>query len=138
MADQLGIISGQGCAVVRFATALLRSLGGIQVTLRLSAPSTGDTSSQLGLEPPTAEDIPISPAIVKPLAPEPDGRRRIEVVLSATALRVIAKNCGVEDISAWLLSMQGVLHHGAVLRIATVTVDQFHGVDCLYHLTATE
>jgi hypothetical protein len=34
--------------------------------------------------------------------------------------------------------MQGVLQNDTVLRIATVTVDQFHGVDCLYHLTATE
>jgi len=138
MADKLGMIAGQGCAVARFADALLRSLGGTQVTLRLSDPSTGDTNSQLGLEAPVAEDIPISPAVMKPLAPEQDGLRRIEILLSATALRVVAKNYGVEDLSAWLLSMQGVLQNGAVMRIATVTVDQFHGTDCLYHLTATE
>jgi hypothetical protein len=138
MADQLGTIAGQGCAVARFADSMLRSLGGTQVTLRLSDPATGDTSSQLGLEAPAAEDMPISPAVLKPLVPEQDGLRRIEVILSATALGVVAKNYGVEDISAWLLSMQGVLQNGAVMRIGAVTVDQFHGTDCLYHLIATE
>jgi hypothetical protein len=135
---QLGIIPGQGCAIARFADALLQSLGGTQVTLRLSDPSTGDTSSQLGLEAPTAEDMQLSPAAIKALEPEADGRRRIEVVVSATSLGTIARNYGIEDVAAWLLGMQGVLHYGGVMRIANVTVDEFHGKDCLYHLTATE
>lgn len=139
MADQqLGMIPGQGCAIARFADALLRSVGGAQVTLRLSDPATGDTGSQLGLEAPTAEDMQVSPAVIKALAPEVDGKRRIEVVLSATSLRAIAKDYGVEDVAAWLLSMQGVLQYGGVMRIASVTVDEFHGKECLYHLTATE
>jgi hypothetical protein len=138
MSDQSGSIPGRGCAVARFAEALLRSLGASQVTLRLSDPSTGDTSSQLGLEAPAAEDLPISPALLKPLAPAENGRRRIEVVLCASSLRALAKNYGMEDIGAWLISMQGVLMHDAIMRIATVTVDEFLGTECLYHLTATE
>ena len=134
----LGIIPGPACAITRFADALLRSLGGTQVTLRLSDPSTGDTASQLGLTAPTAEDIQISPAVVKPVEPEADGRRRIEVVVSATSMSAIAKTYGVEDVSAWLLNLQGVLHYGVLLRIAAVAIDHFHGKDCLYHLTATE
>lgn len=138
MSDQLGTIPGRGCAVTRFADALLRSLGGTQVTLRLSDPSSGDTSSQLGLEAPVAEDLPISPAMLKPLEPAEDGRRRIEVILGASTLRAIAKNYGIEDIAAWLLSMQGVQIHDSVMRIAIVTVDEFLGAECLYHLTTTE
>lgn len=136
--DQLGIISGPGCAGVRFADALLRSLGGSQVTLRLSDPSAGDTPSQLGLDGPTAEDLQLSPAVIKALEPEADGRRRIEILLSVTSLRTIARSYGVQDLSAWLLSMQGVLHHGGIMRIASVSVDEIHGKACLYHLTATE
>lgn len=138
MGNDLGIIPGRGCAGVRLAEALLRSLGATQVTLRLSDASTGDTSSQLGLEPPTAEDLPISPALLRPLTPANDGRRRVEVIIGAASLRAIAKTYGVQDIAAWLLGMQGVLLHDEVMRIATVTVDQFAGADCLYHLTATE
>jgi hypothetical protein len=136
--DQLGMIPGQACAARRFADALLRSGGDTQITVRISDPSTGDTSSQLGLEPPSAEDLQISPALVKALAPTEDGRRRIEAVISATSLKAIAKNYGVEDIAAWLLVAQGVLYYGNLMRIDIVTVDRFFGLDCLYHLTATE
>jgi hypothetical protein len=138
MADQLEMIPGAGCAVARFADAMLRSLGGTQVTLRLSDASTGDTCSQLGLKAPAAEDLLISPAVITPLESGEDGRRRIEVIVSANALWVITKNYGVEDVPTWLLSMQGVLQHGAVLRITNVTVDEFHGTEYVYHLTATE
>jgi hypothetical protein len=136
--DQLGAIPGRGCAIARFADALLRSLGGGQVTLRLSDASSGDTGSQLGLEPCPPEDLQLSPAAVQPLDSTADGRRRIEVMLSACSLRPIAKNYGVEDISAWLLNMQGVLQGGTVMRIDSVKVDEYHGKHCLYHLTATE
>jgi hypothetical protein len=135
---QSDIIPGPAFAIRRFANALLRSGGHTQVTVRISDPSTGDTSSQLGLEPPTAEDLQISPALVMALEPTEDGKRRIEAVISATSLKAIAKNYGIEDIAAWLLVAQGVLYYGHLMRIDTVTVDRFLGADCLYHLTATE
>ena len=135
--NQLGMIPGRGCAVARLGDALLRALGGTQVTLRLSDPSSGDTSSQLGLEAPPAEDLQISPAVVRALEPG-NGRRRIEAVVSATALRTIAKDYGVQDLGAWLLGMQGVLQCDQVWRIAEVLVDRFVDTECLYHLIATE
>jgi hypothetical protein len=136
--NQLGIVHGHGCAIARFADALLRSMGETQVTLRLSDPSSGDTSSQLGLEPPAAEDMQISPAAIRSIDPAEDGKRRVEVLLSASALRVIAAAYGIEDVTAWLLGMQGVLQHGHILRIAGVRVQEVHGKECLYQLTATE
>jgi len=138
MSDESEIIPGQACAARRFADALLRSGGDTQITVRISDPSTGDTSSQLGLEPPSAADLQISPALVKALSPTEDGKHRIEAVVSATSLKAIAKNYGVEDIAAWLLVAQGVLYYGNLMRIDTVTDDRFFGLDCLYHLTATE
>jgi len=136
--DQLGLISGHACAARRLADALLRSMGNTQVTLRLANPSSGDTSSQLGLEAPAAQDVQVSPAAVKLLEPLEDGTRRIEVILSITALQPIAKVYQVEDIAAWLRTFEGVVWHGNLMRIAKVTVDKFLGADCLFHLTATE
>ena len=69
--------------------------------------------------------------------PEADGKRRIEVIVSACSLRPIAKNFGIQDV-AWLLGMQGVLLHETVMPIVKVTIDEFQGKECLYHLTATE
>jgi len=136
--NQLGMIPGHACAARRLGDALLRAFGNTQVTLRLANPSSGDTSSQLGLEAPASQDLQVSPAVVKSLTPMPDGKRRIEAVLSITSLQPIAKLYGVEDITAWLLSFEGIVWGADLMRIATVTVDKFLGADCLFHLTATE
>ena len=81
----LGMI--HSCLGVRSAAAdaMVRVLGGTQITLRIADPSTGDTNSQLGLTPPTSEDVPISPALVRTIAPAANGSKRIEVTLSAKA-----------------------------------------------------
>lgn len=100
--------------------------------------SSGDTGSQLGLEPPPSEDLPISPAIVRSLPPAENGSKRFEVMLSATVLRPMAKAHGVEDIATWLLTAQGLLHYDHLLHIDTVIVDHFLGSDCLYRIAATE
>ena len=131
-------ISGQACAGRRLAESLLRFCGNTELTLRISDASSGDTNSQLGLEPPTAEDLHISPVLITALAPTEDGKRRIEAVIGATSLKAIAKEYGIEDISAWLLNAQGVLCFGTLMCIESVTVDKVCGADCLYHLTATE
>lgn len=136
--DQLGLIPGHACAARRLGDALLRSFGNTQVRLRLANASSGDTSSQLGLEAPPSQDLPISPAAVKALEPMPDGKRQIEVILSITSLQAIAKAYQVEDITAWLRTFEGVVWGDDLMRIAKVTVDKFLGADCLFHLTATE
>jgi len=132
------MIPGRACAARRLADALLRTFGDTQVTLRLANASSGDTNSQLGLEPPASQDLQVSPAAVKSLEPMPDGKRRIEVILSVTALQPIAKVYQIEDIAGWLLTFEGVVWYGDLMRIAKVTVDKFFGADCLFHLTATE
>jgi hypothetical protein len=139
MANQLEIISGNAYAARRFADALLRSEGDTEVTIRISNPSSGDTSSQLGLEPLTASDMPLSPSLVKALKPTADGKRQIEAVISAVSLETIAKQYDVPDIVDWLRrEAQGVVYHDTLMRIDTITVDKFLGADCLYHITATE
>ena len=131
-------IPGRASAIRRFADALLRSGGNTQVIIRIPDPSTGDTSSQLGLEPPTAGDLPISPAIVTALEPTADGRRRLSVLLGANSLAPIARQYGVQDIAAWLRNAQGILYYGHLMPIDAVIVAKCLGADCLYRLTATE
>jgi hypothetical protein len=135
---ELGTTPGRGGAARRLANALLQSYGATQVTIRVADPSTGDTSSQLGLEPPPAEDLQIAPSVVTSLPPAEDGSKRIEVMLSATALDPIAKAHQVDDIATWLLTAEGVLYHDQLMHIDTVIVDRFFGSDCFYRITATE
>ena len=135
---QLGTISGRSYAARRLANAFLQSWGAAQVTIRVPDPSTGDTNSQLGLEPPPAEDLQISPSLVISLPPAADGSKRIEVMLSALALAPVAKAHQVDDIATWLLTAEGVLHHDQLMHIDSVAVDRFFGSDCFYRITATE
>ncbi len=124
--------------VRRAADAMVRTLGGSQITLRLATPSAGDTNSQLGLTPPMSEDVQISPALVRTTAPAANGSKHIEVTLSAKAVKPIADQYGVDDIPTWLLTAEGVLFRGKLLHIETVISDHLGGVDYLYHIMATE
>ena len=134
----INLIPGRHQAAQRGTDAFLRVLGGEEITLRLSDPATGDTSSQLGITPPTAEDVQIAPAVVQAMAPEADGTRRIQVLLSAKSLHAIADSYGVTNIPPWLLGSRGLVYRGQVMPIRSVTSNSFAGDDYLYLLIATE
>jgi len=138
MSELQGTSPGRGCAARRLADALLQSYGATQVTIRVPDPSTGDTGSQLGLEPPPSEDLQIAPCVVTSLPPSEDGSPRFEFMLSVTALAPIAKDHGVTDVATWLLTAEGVLHHDQLMHIDHVIVDRFFGSDCFYRIQATE
>ncbi len=124
--------------VRRAADAMVRALGGAQITLRIADPSAGDTNSQLGLTPPTCEDLQIYPAVVRTIAPAANGSKRIEVTLSAKAVKPLAQEHGVDDVPTWLLTAEGILFRGKLMCIDTVISDHLGGIDYLYHIMATE
>jgi hypothetical protein len=124
--------------VRRAADAMVRVLGGATITLRIADPSAGDTNSQLGLTPAASEDLKIYPAVVRTIAPSTNGSKRIEVTLSAKVVKPIAEQYGVDDVPTWLLTAEGIVFRGRLMRIDTVISDHLGGVDYLYHLMATE
>ena len=134
----INMIPGRHQALRRGADAMLRAMGGVQVTLRVADPSSGDTNSQLGITPPTSSDVQISPAVVRPVDPMPDGSQRVQVLLSAKALQPIVDSYEATDIPAWLLGSQGLVYHGQLMPIRSVASSSFAGCDYLYLLTATE
>jgi len=134
----INLIPGRSEAARRSADALLRVMGGQEITLRLSDPSAGDTSSQLGITPPTEEDVQIAPAVVDVMPPSVDGTMRVQVMLSAKALHAIAESYGVTDIPLWLMATRGLVYRGQMLTIRSVTSNSFAGSNYLYFLVATE
>ena len=134
----INMIPGRHQAMRRGADAMLRTMGGVQITLRIADPSSGDTNSQLGITPPTSSDVEIAPAVVRPVDPMPDGSQRIQVLLGAKALQPIADSYGVTNIPEWLLGSQGLVYQGQLMPIRSVTSSGFAGCDYLYLLTATE
>ena len=134
----INLIPGRCQAARRSADAMLRVMGGEEITLRLSDPSTGDTSSQLGITPPTAEEVQINPAVVQAIPPAEDGSMRLQVMLSADKLDAIAESYGVTNISPWLTGSQGLVYRGRIFTIRSVTSNSFAGSEVLYFLVATE
>src|SRR5271167_2739465 len=134
----INLIPDRRQALGRTADACLRAMGGGRITLRISDPSAGDTNSQLGITPPTAEDIQIAPAVVQSMPPAPDGTRRWQVMFSARGLRAAAEPYGVTDISSWLLTSQGVVYRGRLTPIKSVINNSFADGDYLYLVIATE
>ncbi|MGO9519558.1 MAG: hypothetical protein ACLPND_21180 [Candidatus Korobacteraceae bacterium] len=134
----INLIPNRRHALDRTADACLRAMGGGRITLRIPDPSAGDTNSQLGITPPTAEDIQIAPAVVQPMPAAPDGTRRWQVMFSARALRAAAEPYGVTDIANWLLTSQGVFYRGRLLPIRSVISNSFADGDYLYLVVATE
>jgi hypothetical protein len=122
----------------RTATAMLRGLGGTRVYLRVPAPLTGDTNSQLGLSAPASEDVPLFPAVVRKLKPTADGRASIEVMLGSGSMEPAALAHGSNDAATWLLCAVGLLYRGQLMHIDTVMTDHFAGSEYLYHVYASE
>ena len=134
----INLIPDRRQALGRLADACLRTMGGVRVTLRICDPSTGDTNSQLGIEPPTAEDVEIAPAVVQSTKPAADGTRHWEVLFSARALRAAAEPYSVTDLANWLLTSQGVLYRGKLLSIKSVVSQSFADGEYFYLAIATE
>ena len=63
---------------------------------------------------------------------------RLQVMLSADKLDAIAESYGVTNISPWLTGSQGLVYHGRVFTIRSVTSNSFAGSEVLYFLVATE
>lgn len=129
-----------GTAVMRAADAMLRAMGGDQVTLVLPMPTAAaDSSFQLGLSDPGVQQFPISPVIVRSLPTPASGpSRRLEFTLSATAVNDAVQSMGAESPDALFDGALGLEYQSILLHIESSRTDYFGGMAYLYHLIAVE
>jgi hypothetical protein len=129
-----------GTAVLRAADAMLRALGGDQVSLLFAAVGMpDDPSAQLGLMDPGVEEVQISPVVVRNLPTSNSGpRRRLEFLLpgAAIAAEAVARNAASPQ--AMLDGAMGVMHDGGVLHIEGITTEYFAGTAYLFRVVAVE
>ncbi len=116
----------QSLSMLRAADAMLHALGGTEVTLRFPGP-------ELEGQPPTTEDVAISPAVVRNLGAT-NGRRHFEVVLSVRAMAELADLRQAATPQELLDSCLGVVRNGALLSLERVETDIFAGEPYLYRL----
>jgi hypothetical protein len=129
-----------GTAVRRAADAMLRALGGEQVILLLPLPSApSDPGSQLGLQDPGVQEVPISPVVSRQLpAPASGPRMRVELLLSASAVAKAVDSLGASSPQALFDSALGIQYGDDLLHIESVTTDYFAATVYLYRVVAVE
>jgi hypothetical protein len=131
-------VAGQQFLAKRAANCVVRALGATQVSLRMAEPNSGGILGELGLETPTMEDVPLSPAVVRAVSAPHEPKVRFEIRLSNNSVEQAVSKYGVEDVAGWLLTAAALVYGDRLLHIDSVLVDQYAGADCLYRIFASE
>jgi hypothetical protein len=127
-----------GIAAARAADAMLRTLGGTEVTLLFAAAGLpGEGISELGLVDPGVEQALISPVIVVELTAETNGpRRRIELLAGQEAMAEQVSQRNVASAEVLFETALGLLYCGEMFHIEGFVVERLGGVPYLYRLAA--
>ncbi len=128
----------RGPALARAAEAMLRSLGGTEVSIRCPvAPAADAAKRELGLEGPVVENFAVSPVVVRTVAQVSDSRARYEFLFApATLASYLADRRQTAE--EFFAAAAGIVHDGRLLAIVDMTSDTFAGTPYLYHVIATE
>jgi hypothetical protein len=127
-----------GAAAVRAADAMLRTLGGTQVTLLFAGavlPAGG--LSQLGLVDPGVVQATIGPVVVRELTTQEIGpRRRIEMLAGQAAMAEQVSQRSVASADVLFETALGLVYDGEVFHIQGLVVERVAGVAYLYRVAA--
>ena len=131
-------IDGRQYVARRAAQAMLRSNGATEVSLRITEPNGGTTADQLGITLPSVEDVPLSPAVVRPVSGPNESKQRYEVLIGYESLEQAIGNYGIDDVATWLLTSVALIYGKRMLHVDTVIVDHYAGAEFLYRVLASE
>jgi hypothetical protein len=129
-----------GIAVVRAADAMMRSLGGTEITLMFPAAGMpSDPAAEIGLVDPGVEEVRVSPVVTRNLATESSGpRRRVEFLVPASAVADELSSRNVASAQTWFDSALGVVYGGELFHIEGVGTEYFGGTAYLYRVVGVE
>jgi hypothetical protein len=127
-----------GAAAARAADAMLRTMGGTEVTLLFPAAGLpADAVSELGLVDPGVVQATIAPVIVRELTTENSGpRRRIELLVGCSAVAEQVSQRNVASAEVLFETALGVVYGGEVFHIQGFVVERLAGMAYLYRVAA--
>jgi hypothetical protein len=125
-------------ALVRAADAMLRSLGGQELSLMFPVVTLpDDPAAQLGLADPGVEQLQLAPVVMRNLRAESHGSCvRFEFLIPASVVLSKMEDRRVATPNALFESALGIVHEGRLLRIEKVDTEWFAGIAYLYRVTA--
>jgi len=127
-------------APLRVADALLRSLGGASICLRLPlAPGDKSDAAQIGLAAPAVLDVPLAPALFRKVrVPMQEGQpTKYEVLVSASAVAAVAGEWMASADSLFQMAM-GLVIADKLYLIEAVAAPELFGQTYLYRLLVRE
>ena len=130
----------RGFAAVRAAEALLRTLGGCTIAVRipLNVVAAGN-AGEFGLAGAATEDIALSPVVVRSVRGRAKQiRGRVELLISASSLASAKQINDAAGSEAFFGSALGVVHDGQLKRIVSFSVDDFGGIPYLYRVVVQQ
>ena len=118
-----------GTAILRAADALLRALGGDQITVVLPVPAeSGNDGTQLGLTDAGVQQLTIFPVAVRNLnVPTSGPRVRLEFLISASAVADAVEAEGAISGEALFDLALGIQYQADLFHIESVSTDYFAG-----------
>jgi hypothetical protein len=129
-----------GIALVRAADAMLRSLGGQEISLLIPQASLpSDAVAQIGLVDPGVEEVKLAPVVILNLLTSNSGpRRRVEFLVPASAITDQLSSRNVASAQAFFDEALGILHDGELFHIEGITTEYFASTAYLYRVVAVE
>jgi hypothetical protein len=125
-------------AAIRAAEALLRTLGGCTIYVRIPGVSTSGDASQLGLQVIATDDVELSPAVTRALTKQKDSQRRMEITISAASLSRAKDIEDADSAAQFFNAALGIVYAEKLWRIQSLQVDDFAGTPYLYRLNVAE
>lgn len=132
--NPISLTESRAAALRRAADAMIQLLGAAAVAIRFptAATMTGPALSTI------AEDLALAPVHIRQLATDGNGRRRFELLVSATPLNAICESQGADDVDTLLATAVGIVYGEELFRVTGVTSDRTAGVAYLYRIEVTE
>ena len=136
--DQTFSDVSRGFAAVRAAEALLRTLGGCTISVRVPVNVAGN-AGKFGLAGAATEDVALSPVVIRSVKGQAKGARgRVELLISAASLATAKEINDAAGSEAFFDSALGVVHDTVLKRIVSFSVDDFGGMPYLYRVVVQE
>ena len=126
---------------VRAVDSLLRSQGGMAVSLRLPVPAqAGADNEQLGLSTPKFTDVPLAPALMRrSRASMTEGQAsQYELLLSALAVGAVVSAQEVASSDVLFAMAAGLVIDGVLFLIEATAFTEWQGRVCMYRLLLRE
>jgi hypothetical protein len=136
---------GRGLAAVRATEALLRTMGGSTVHVRVPAQvlAAGD-GGQLGIDGPPTQDVALAPVVVrnaslnrKAVLGDERNRLRTELLIPASSLQTREVH-DAATAKEFFTSALGVIVRGKLLRVESFAADEYGSVPYLYRVVVSE